>query len=822
MLACCYFRIVSRNCQTLCFVPPRIADASPLAPGSALTRPVPSLLLTAPLHAPLFPAPSCRSAPRGCASPPVPASAHHSTAFGRQHRIAITAMLHQRCGTAAVRLPRRGARLLLRRLPVRRVACALVRSCAERCTGDALRLRDVCTRGRARVDERANTHPASAFALLTVAAPHTQHALQMTPCGMTQRQRQTTTTGRMLSLSLLAIGLLVALLCCSSGVQAQRRSSLPVHSFNVVTVPVLSFNIAEANGTAGVGLAGRSIDFVPAFAGISLPISSDPDSLLRMNIMLPHKDDDPTGCSGPWRSMNEFNQSFAGSFVLQRQSTCLNTVNYLYAAMSGARGVIAYGCPTTEPFNCAAGLLEILVYTRIHTATVLSITNEDGEAILAYLNEAKAAAAPDAPALNSMVLEFVSTGPIVPEERAALVSMMKTTTMFPFAGGQVPAAQDLWSVARFNSSTLDPCRDRVKGLWCERSHVVWVSPWYHAWLGPVPAEFGELTHLRAINLFASRLRGAIPESWCNLHDLRSLAVGDSLAQPFITSFPACMGSSMPLLEELYFSGHGIKHLPASFSLLTNLRYLEGPRNEIAGPLFDLTQMPNLTLVSLSLNRFNGSLPALHPAAPLSQFGMSGNLLTGTIDPGYFANKPLLRIIDVNSNALSGSLPPLTGCPNLEIVDFSTNAFSGPVPGGLAPAPWSALQRLKTLNLQENSLVSPVFLANLQALTRINLSNNRFNSSTLALPNNENFGVWMDSIFSPNLVSLRCSYNDLRGPWGVNAFVTSKTIQEIFVDHNGITSIPNEFFVVQALQMDVSVEQHAHICCKVIRAACRGL
>ena len=625
----------------------------------------------------------------------------------------------------------------------------------------------------------------------------------MTEHEPTQRQR------RHRMLPLLALCLLSMLLCSSSCVMAQRRSSLPTHSFNKVAVPVLSFRIAEANGTAGVGVVGRSVDFVPAFAGIALPLSSDPDSLLRMNIMLPHKDDDPTGCSGPWRSMNEFNQSFAGSFILQRQATCINTVNYLYATFSGARGVIAYGCPTTEPFNCAAGLLEVLVYTRINTATVLSVTNADGEAILAYLTAARDAAAPQAPALNSMVLEFVSTGPIVPEEKAALVSMMQTTTMFPFAGGQVPAAQDLWSVARFNSTTQDPCRDRVKGLWCEKSHVVWVSPWYHAWLGLLPPEFGLLTQLRAINLFANRLGGPLPASWCNLHQLRSLAVGDSLASPFISSFPDCLGSSMPLLEELYFSGHSVKLLPASIALLTNLRYLEGPRNELAGPLPDLTAMPNLTMVSLSANKINGSLPPLHPDAPLSQYGMAGNQLTGTVPPNYFVNKPLLRILDLNTNQLTGSLPPLTGCPNLEIVDFSTNAFSGPVPGGLAPAPWSTLQRLNTLNLQENELVSPVFLANLQALTRINLSNNKFNTSTLSSPSNTNVGVWMDGVFPPNLLSLRISHNQLRGPWGINSFVTSKTIQEIFADHNQITTLPNEFFVVQALQMDVSGHTRTH-------------
>nr|GEX25923.1 probable inactive receptor kinase At5g67200 [Tanacetum cinerariifolium] len=85
----------------------------------------------------------------------------------------------------------------------------------------------------------------------------------------------------------------------------------------------------------------------------------------------------------------------------------------------------------------------------------------------------------------------------------------------------------------------------------------------------------------------------------------------------------------------------------------------------------------------------------------------------------------LRVISLQSNKLTGSIPNLAGLVNLKTLFLDHNLFSGSVPGSI-----SLLHRLRTLDLSYNKLsgVIPLEFVKLDRLNYLRLDSNGFNGS----------------------------------------------------------------------------------------------
>jgi len=109
--------------------------------------------------------------------------------------------------------------------------------------------------------------------------------------------------------------------------------------------------------------------------------------------------------------------------------------------------------------------------------------------------------------------------------------------------------------------------------------------------------------------------------------------------------------------------------------LPNLTILNISLNQLSGSIPDFTQLPNLTKLSLVLNQLSGSIPNFN-LPNLTFLSLGANRLSGSIP--NFTNLPNLQTLSLSSNQLSESIPNFN-FPNLTSLDLSSNQLSGIIP-----------------------------------------------------------------------------------------------------------------------------------------------
>lgn len=96
--------------------------------------------------------------------------------------------------------------------------------------------------------------------------------------------------------------------------------------------------------------------------------------------------------------------------------------------------------------------------------------------------------------------------------------------------------------------------------------------------------------------------------------------------------------------------------PATAPLPQNLVYLDVMNNSLTGPIPDVSEVPQLTLIDLSQNKLDGNMPASFGAAAdsLVYMDMSQNKLGGNINPGTLWERvPQLQYLFMQQNSLEG-------------------------------------------------------------------------------------------------------------------------------------------------------------------------
>ncbi|KAL3345110.1 hypothetical protein AABB24_024185 [Solanum stoloniferum] len=175
--------------------------------------------------------------------------------------------------------------------------------------------------------------------------------------------------------------------------------------------------------------------------------------------------------------------------------------------------------------------------------------------------------------------------------------------------------------------------------------------------------------------------------------------------------------------------------------------------------------------------------------------LRGQDLSGVL-PASLAKLPYLKIIDLNRNYLSGTIPPEWASTKLELMAISNNRLSGHVPeyignmtslvrlsletnlfNGSLPAEVGNLVNLQMLNLKANNFTGewPVELNNLTKLTELRISSNSFVGK---LPN---FESWK------NLQMLEVEGSGFEGPLPPSFSVLTSLEELRISDLNGVAS-----------------------------------
>lgn len=192
------------------------------------------------------------------------------------------------------------------------------------------------------------------------------------------------------------------------------------------------------------------------------------------------------------------------------------------------------------------------------------------------------------------------------------------------------------------------------------------------------------------------------------------------------------------LKKLNLSNCGlVGPIPAWIGELKDLEEIDVSRNELTGDLRTefVCIYPNLRLLNVSSNRLQGSIPlCITTREKVQTLRLDNNQFTGTV-PAELGTMPNLKTLTLNNNMLTGVIPPAFGriaagktaartqdAKTLETLDLSNNQLSGSIPAELG-----AMSALKTLNLAKNRFTGgiPSELGNISTLENLNLSENQF-------------------------------------------------------------------------------------------------
>ncbi|KAK3002438.1 hypothetical protein RJ639_020956 [Escallonia herrerae] len=364
--------------------------------------------------------------------------------------------------------------------------------------------------------------------------------------------------------------------------------------------------------------------------------------------------------------------------------------------------------------------------------------------------------------------------------------------------------------------------------------------------GPIPARINDLWALNYLNLSNNNFSSGFPSGIQNLQqlkvldlhsndlwgdvqdlipELRNVEYIDLSYNGFYGSVSLDVQNLSALCNTAQYVNFSHNRLSGGFfkaesiGLFRNLKVLDLGDNEISGELPPFGSLPSLRVLLLGNNQLYGSIPEelLESSIPLQELDLSGNGFSGEklsdLDhpcscPVHSVNSSSLRLLNLSSNMLAGSLPSSLGTclivdlsrnllsddisimqswgDTLEVLELSSNKLTGSIPNLT-----SQFQRLSTLNLRNNSLagVLPPLIGTYPRLSAVDLSFNEFD------------GPLPSSFFtSMTLTNLNLSGNHFTGTIPLQGSHTSELLvlpsyplmESLDLSENSLTgSLPSE-------------------------------
>ncbi|PKA64488.1 Receptor-like protein kinase HSL1 [Apostasia shenzhenica] len=256
--------------------------------------------------------------------------------------------------------------------------------------------------------------------------------------------------------------------------------------------------------------------------------------------------------------------------------------------------------------------------------------------------------------------------------------------------------------------------------------------------GEIPASIGRLPKLTDVKLFNNKFEGVLPPEIGRYSMLWNLEVDDNLISGRLPEY-LCDGKA--LVNLVVFNNKLNGQIPESLGSCNTLKYLQihnngfsggfpariwsaanlsvviALNNSLTGTLPD--ELPqNLTRLDIQNNQFSGNIPS--SAQRLLVFLGDNNNFSGELQAS-FSDMPLLQVLSLSGNRISGEIPPKIGLmlKFLNQLNLRRNLLSGNIPSTIG-----FMQTLNALDLSENHLSGeiPPQLGNLK-LSYFNVSFN---------------------------------------------------------------------------------------------------
>ncbi|KAF3324509.1 putative LRR receptor-like serine/threonine-protein kinase [Carex littledalei] len=198
--------------------------------------------------------------------------------------------------------------------------------------------------------------------------------------------------------------------------------------------------------------------------------------------------------------------------------------------------------------------------------------------------------------------------------------------------------------------------------------------------------------------------------------------------------PGALLSPLRNLTELYLSGVPVtESAPIMIiSQMVDLTSLTVSNANLSGPIPHHWHCLDLTHLDFSFNRLKGIIPGtISMLGSLQTFNLSSNFLTGNI-PDSMGDMVSLKNVSLSNNSFFGSIPSsLSDLIDLVQLDLSSNHFNGSI-----PTFFSGLKKLRVLNLEGNNFQGVIpfnasFISKLQVFKVGGNSNLCYNHSILS-------------------------------------------------------------------------------------------
>ncbi|CAI9097155.1 OLC1v1033513C5 [Oldenlandia corymbosa var. corymbosa] len=218
--------------------------------------------------------------------------------------------------------------------------------------------------------------------------------------------------------------------------------------------------------------------------------------------------------------------------------------------------------------------------------------------------------------------------------------------------------------------------------------------------GSIPKEIGNIKSLRLLVLNGNKLSGSLPSELGYLPNLNRFQIDQNeISGPIPLSF-----SNLKSIKHIHFNNNSLSgQLPRELSNLSTVIHLLFDNNNLSGYLpSEFSNLPALQILQLDNNNFSGSeIPASYGnMSNLVKLSLRNCSLKGPIPD--LSRIPTLNYIDLSLNQLSGTISSIILSNNMTTIDLSDNKLSGTIPTSL-----SRLPSLQKLSLRNNFLTGSV-------------------------------------------------------------------------------------------------------------------
>ncbi|XP_031130292.1 LRR receptor-like serine/threonine-protein kinase FLS2 [Ipomoea triloba] len=244
-------------------------------------------------------------------------------------------------------------------------------------------------------------------------------------------------------------------------------------------------------------------------------------------------------------------------------------------------------------------------------------------------------------------------------------------------------------------------------------------------IGEIPQQLGNLRNLKVIDTHRNHLTGAIPNSIFNISALEHIDFSNNSLSSIL---PPNICHQLPNLKVLCLYLNGFNGpIPANLSACSKLRALSLSYNMFDGLIpKELGKLEMLQKLIIGGNNLTGTIPnELGNLHNLKTFAAEGNQIIGYI-PKFISNMSSFQILSLSTNKLMGSIPREIGnLSSLQSLMLYENYFTGMIPREV-----SYLSKLEFVGFNVNNLSGtiPEGIFNVTKLRGISLANNHLSGS----------------------------------------------------------------------------------------------